>query len=64
MKNSLGLHETLDIHEILSFKNICLTKSATMSHFAQDTALKNLLTLDAHQTKEDIQQLTNFLSQQ
>ncbi|MEK5268149.1 hypothetical protein [Weizmannia sp. FSL W8-0401] len=34
MDQTLGVHETLDMHEILMFKNICLTKSATMSAIA------------------------------
>jgi len=34
LDQTLGVHETLDMHEILMFKNICLTKSATMSAIA------------------------------
>jgi len=43
LDQTLGVQETLDMHEILMFKNICLTKSATMSAIAQDPALKELL---------------------
>ncbi|WP_018664943.1 hypothetical protein [Heyndrickxia acidiproducens] len=64
MEKSLGLHETLDMHEILTFKNICLTKSAAMAHFAQDPALKSLLSHDAQQTQQDIGQLLSFLGGQ
>ncbi|WP_394514484.1 hypothetical protein [Priestia aryabhattai] len=58
----LGVHETLELHELLTFKNICLTKSATMIGLAQDVELKNILARDVTQTKLHVQQLKSLLS--
>lgn len=45
MTKLLGLHETLELHELLTFKNLCLTKTTTMSALVQDEELKNLLAM-------------------
>ncbi len=58
---TLGVHETLELHEIMAFKSLCLTKSSTMSGFVQDNELKNLLTQDVNQTKSHIQTLQQFV---
>jgi similar to spore coat protein len=63
MANQLGLHEQLELHELLTFKNNCLTKSATMSPLAKDADLKNILAMDVTQSKEEIQQLLQFIPQ-
>jgi similar to spore coat protein len=62
MTKYLALHETLDVHEILSFKNLCLTKATTMSAFAQDEELKNLLANDVTSGTRHIEQLQQFLT--
>jgi similar to spore coat protein len=68
MVKYLGLHETVDVHELLTFKSICLTKSTTMSALAQDEDLKAILTNDMiagqQQVKELQQLLTNREEQQ
>ncbi len=61
MKESLGLHETLDAHELLVFKNLCVTKSALMSKLAKDEELQTLLENDAQVGMEQIQQLRGIL---
>jgi similar to spore coat protein len=58
----LALHETLDLHELLTFKNLCLTKATTMSALAQDEELKNLLANDAASGTRHIEQLQIFLT--
>lgn len=58
---TLGVHETLELHELMTFKSLCLTKSSTMSGLVQDDELKNLLTQDASQTKSHIQTLQQFV---
>jgi similar to spore coat protein len=58
----LGLHETLDVHEILSFKNLCLTKATTMSVLAQDEELRVILSNDVATGTQHIQQLQHFLT--
>jgi similar to spore coat protein len=62
MTKYLGLHETLDLHELLIFKNLCLTKATTMSVFAQDSELKTILSDDVTSGKQHIQQLQEFLT--
>ena len=62
MKKYLGLHETLEVHELLSFKNLCLTKATTMSALAQDQELKALLANDIGTGTRHIEQLQLFLT--
>jgi len=62
MTKYLGLHETLDLHELLSFKNLCLTKATTMSVLAQDVELKAILSEDVSQGIQHIKQLQQFLT--
>ena len=63
MTKFLGLHETLDVHEILSFKNLCLTKATTMSILAQDEELRAILSNDVNTGIQHIQQLQKFLTE-
>jgi similar to spore coat protein len=58
----LGLHETLDLHELLTFKNLCLTKATTMSVLAQDPELKAILSEDVVNGTQHIHQLQKFLT--
>ncbi|PLR76298.1 hypothetical protein CU633_16515 [Bacillus sp. V3-13] len=62
MAKDLGIHETLELHELLVFKNTCLTKSTTLGGMAQDNELKQILSADATASKSEIQQLQRFLS--
>lgn len=62
MVKYLGLHETLDVHELLTFKSLCLTKSTTMSGFVQDEELKTILANDAATGQRHIEQLQQLLT--
>ncbi|MFZ3580164.1 hypothetical protein [Virgibacillus sp. DJP39] len=62
MPQANGVHETLEIHELLNFKNLCLTKSTVMSSLTQDPELKQLLKQTAQTDRENIQTLKGFLS--
>lgn len=62
MVKYLGLHETLDLHELLTFKSLSLTKSTTMSAFVQDEELKTILANDAALGQQHIEQLQQFLT--
>ncbi|PLR98749.1 hypothetical protein [Bacillus sp. T33-2] len=62
MTKYLGLHETLETHEILMFKNLCLTKSSTMGPLAQDPELKAILAQDVTTSQHQIQELQQFLT--
>ncbi|WP_174731440.1 hypothetical protein [Mesobacillus harenae] len=61
MMGTLGVHETLDLHEILTFKNLCVTKSALMSKLVQDDELKQILENDAASGYQEIQQLQGLI---
>ncbi|MBO0962474.1 hypothetical protein J1P26_22530 [Neobacillus sp. MM2021_6] len=63
MTKYLGLHETIDLHELLSFKNLCLTKATMMSGLAQDEELKAILSADVTTGIQHIQQLQQFLTE-
>ncbi|MBM7694408.1 hypothetical protein JOC77_003869 [Peribacillus deserti] len=63
MLKRLGLHETLELHELIIFKSTCLTKSAAMSPLAKDEDLKSILSEDAAKSKEQLQELQSFVSQ-
>ncbi|PLR84385.1 spore coat protein [Bacillus canaveralius] len=62
MATPIGVHETLELHELLMFKNVCATKSATMSTLAQDDELKRILNEDVNKSRHHIEQLQNILS--
>ncbi|MEH7097440.1 hypothetical protein [Neobacillus vireti] len=62
MVQFLGLHETTDLHELLTFKSLCLTKSTTMSALVQDEELKTILANDVTLGQRHIEQLQQFIT--
>lgn len=58
----LAAHETLDLHEILSFKNICCTKSTVFQALVSDSELTSILRDDVNTSKTYIQELKQILS--
>lgn len=62
MNNRFGLHETLELHEIASFKTVCLTKSVTMQRLVSDPALNDILQQDVQSSTRQIQELNDLLS--
>jgi len=62
MNHQMGVHETLELHELLTFKNLCLTKSSTMSALVQDEQLRNILDQDASSARNHIQELQSFVT--
>jgi similar to spore coat protein len=58
---NLATHEILEVLEILSMKNVCLTKSATMQTLVTDPQLKTLLQQDVQSSKQAIQELQTVL---
>ncbi|MBI0578752.1 hypothetical protein IEC97_15415 [Neobacillus cucumis] len=62
MTKFLGMHEALEVHELLTFKTLCLTKATTMSALAQDEELKAILASDVTTGTEHIKQLQQFLT--
>ncbi|WP_102349094.1 hypothetical protein [Bacillus sp. Marseille-P3661] len=62
MTQYLALHETLEVHELLTIKNISLTKSTTMQGLAQDEELKNILATEVNTGKLAIQRLEELIT--
>ena len=60
-QRGLGLHETLELHEILNFKSVCLTKSKSMQLLVSDENLKALMGKDVEQSYRAIGELQNLL---
>ncbi|PZD94906.1 spore coat protein [Paenibacillus sambharensis] len=60
--SGLGAHEMLDMHELLMFKNTCVTKSKTMQMLVTDQELKNILNTDVTNSVTAIQELQSLLS--
>ncbi|MFB4164291.1 hypothetical protein ACE1TI_10735 [Alteribacillus sp. JSM 102045] len=61
MQNNLALHEKLELHELLTFKNTCVTKSSTMKNLVGCEELKGILSSDVMTGKQHIQQIQGFL---
>jgi similar to spore coat protein len=61
MTKLFGLHETLEVHEILTFKSLCLTKSSTMSGLVGDVELKNILLNDVNTGSKHVEDLQEFI---
>jgi similar to spore coat protein len=58
----LAPHETYELHELLTFKNLCLTKSSTMGVLVQDSELKDILQQDVTKTTAQIQRMQEFIT--
>lgn len=59
MKNNqtLALHESLELHEALNFKTLCLAKSKLMQGIVFDQELKALMQKDVDQASQAIIEL-------
>jgi similar to spore coat protein len=59
--NTIAPHEALEIHELIEFKNLCATKSATMSALDKDDELKGLLQNDVTVSQGHIKDLQSLM---
>jgi similar to spore coat protein len=59
--NVLALHETMEIHELLNFKTICMTMSKLSQGVVFDQELKSLLDRDTKQSVKDAGVLQGLL---
>jgi similar to spore coat protein len=57
-----ALHEALEVHEIASFKALCLTKSKTMKALVTDPELKQIMQTDVDLSTRQLQELEAILS--
>ncbi|MCX7924001.1 MAG: spore coat protein [Clostridia bacterium] len=60
--HSLTLHETMEIHELLNFKTICMTTSKLIQGIVFDQDLKALLEKDVQQSMQAVTTLQGLLS--
>jgi similar to spore coat protein len=60
---TLALHETMETHEILNFKTVCLLRSKLMQGICFDNELKVLMEKDVQQSINDINELVTFYKQ-
>jgi similar to spore coat protein len=60
---SLALHETMETHEILNFKTVCLLRSKLMQGLCFDNDLKALMEKDVQQSIKDVHELLGFYKQ-
>lgn len=54
-------NETMQLHELLTFKNTCLTKMLTMSPLVSDDDLKAILQQDAAKSQKNIEELRELM---
>lgn len=54
-------HETFELHEILSFKNVAATKTSAMVGFVKDEELRELLQQDFTTSQEHIKDLQRLI---
>ncbi|WP_147535519.1 spore coat protein [Bacillus marasmi] len=53
----LAYHETMDTHEMINFKTVCLMKSKLMQGICFDNDLKALMQKDVQQSVQALQEL-------
>lgn len=61
-QQNLTLHETMEIHELLNFKTICMTTSKLIQGVVFDQDLKALLGKDVQQSIQAVNVLQGLLS--
>lgn len=59
---NLTLHETMEIHELLNFKTICMTTSKLAQGVVFDQNLKALLDKDVQQSMQAVTVLQGLLA--
>ncbi|MFB2348673.1 spore coat protein [Priestia megaterium] len=61
MAKGLAMHETLEVHEILTLKTSCVTKGTGMLELVEDEELKKILEEDVQTSTEAIKELKKIL---
>jgi similar to spore coat protein len=59
-KEILAYHETMETHEVLNLKTVCLLKSKLMQGLCFDNDLKALMEKDVQQSMAAINELKEF----
>ncbi|MCE4051136.1 MULTISPECIES: spore coat protein [Bacillaceae] len=58
----LAVHETLELHEVLTLKQSCLVKSYALQSLVEDDTLKMILSNDVSSSEKAIKELQAILS--
>ena len=58
----LGFHETLELHELITFKAVCASKSAAMMNIVSDPELRSLMQQDLEIAQQHIQRMQPYLA--
>ncbi|WP_046215258.1 spore coat protein [Paenibacillus wulumuqiensis] len=61
MADKLAMHETLEIHELITMRATCGAKAASMVPLAKDEQLKTLLQTDVTLTKKALEELKDLI---
>ncbi|OES45549.1 spore coat protein [Domibacillus iocasae] len=56
-QNGLAFHETMELHEMVNFKTICLLQSKLMQGACFDSDLKMMMEKDAQQSIHQMNEL-------
>lgn len=62
MNQAITLHETLEIHELLNFKTICMTTSKLAQGVVFDQELKTIMEKDVKQSMLAVNALQKLLT--
>ncbi|MBT2679541.1 hypothetical protein J7E38_11045 [Bacillus sp. ISL-35] len=62
MTKYLGIHETLELLEVLTFKTVSLTKATTMGLLVKDVRLKEILTNEVTASTAHIDRMKELLT--
>lgn len=57
-----ALHETLELHEVSTFKAVCSTKAKTMQILVSDPELKKLMQAEAERSNRQLEELNGLLN--
>jgi similar to spore coat protein len=61
MAKKLAVHETLEIHEIMTMKQACLVKSYAVTPLVKDDRLKKLIEQDIQHSETALEELQALL---
>lgn len=59
-QQKLAAHESLDLHEAINFKTLCIAKSKLMQGLVFDDDLRNLMKKDVEQSIQDLTELQSL----
>ncbi|PSL41373.1 hypothetical protein B0H99_10255 [Planomicrobium soli] len=62
MAKKLAIHETLEVHEVLTFKTACLAKNKLFVDMVQDKKLKEIIEEDTELSTKAVKDLRKILA--